>query len=110
MKDGIGELLYANGNKYSGSFLKNMRDGKGKLTIYPDNPLLEEIYEGEWLQNQKEGIGTYIYRKSIGAVYKGYWHSDKRHGRGRLKFSSGAIYTGEFQEGKQTGKGKLLTI
>ena len=45
----------------------------------------------------KDGIGMYEY--SDGSVYDGEWRDGKRHGIGTMKYED-AIYEGEWQNGK----------
>ena len=54
------------GNKITG--FGTMRDQKG-----------DKIYEGEWKDNLKHGVGTLAEK---GRLYKGYFEKDKKHGKG----------------------------
>jgi hypothetical protein len=54
---GKGEALYPNGDSYSGSYADGKRDGKGIYRYFATG----EIYNGDWVQNFKHGIGKKIY-------------------------------------------------
>lgn len=47
-----------------------MRDQKGN-----------KVYEGQWLENLKHGVGTLAER---GFLFKGYFEKDKKQGKGVL--------------------------
>ena len=44
------------------------------------------MYEGDWFQNQKHGIGAYYYQD--GNVYFGGWKHNKKEGKGIYKHKS----------------------
>jgi len=49
----VGVMVYANKDKYEGSFENWMRNGKGTM-IYANG----DKYTGEWKLNNKDGEGT----------------------------------------------------
>lgn len=51
----------------------------GKL-YYADG----NIYDGEWLNDMRHGMGTLVNYKD-GSRYEGQWERDKRHGAGMSK-------------------------
>ena len=57
----------------------------------------EEVYEGEFVNNRREGKGRLIYEN--GSVYEGEWKDDEMNGRGVLKTADGDEYTGEWVDG-----------
>ncbi len=63
-------------------------------------------YVGEWVDDKKNGQGTFIGKWS-GDKYVGEWKDDKKNGQGTYTFSSGAKYVGEFKDGKFDGRGTL---
>ena len=65
---------------------------------------LEGTYEGESLEGQPHGRGTFVY--AHGATYEGEWVQGKRHGAGRLVQADGGSYVGEWREDMKHGKGK----
>ena len=73
---------------------------KGKFT-FP-----EGIYDGEVVDGKREGYGTITYPD--GTIYKGFWHKDKRNGKGTEYKSKGKkIYRGDFKNGDRHGEGTL---
>ena len=92
---------YFKKKKYEGEYHKNdrtIRHGKGRL-IWGD-----EIYDGEWADNKKEGYG--VLTKADIPIYKGDWKNDVYHGNGELTKEYFGVYTGEFSEGIRNGKGR----
>ena len=54
MKEGRGNLSYANGNVYDGEFRADKKEGRGKMS-YANS----DVYDGEFKADKKEGRGTY---------------------------------------------------
>mmetsp|Transcript_1189 Transcript_1189/g.2930 ORF Transcript_1189/g.2930 Transcript_1189/m.2930 type:complete len:436 (-) Transcript_1189:2149-3456(-) len=74
-KNGLGDLVYADGGAYSGSFIADKRSGRGTQT---------------WVDGRK---------------YIGDWKDDEMTGKGVLTYSNGRRYEGEFVKGVMLGKG-----
>ena len=53
--DGFGNLTYKNGDFYSGHFKSGKRWGTGKM-IYNST---ESSYDGDWVNDLREGEGKY---------------------------------------------------
>ena len=51
-----------------------------------------DIYEGEWLNDKKDGKGVQLY--GDGSRYDGFWKDGEYHGHGRLISITGDIYIG----------------
>ena len=66
--------------------MNGFKEGFGKYYYYKDT-----YYEGNWIQNSKEGQGTFI---SPEGEYVGDWRSDKKQGKGRLQLTNGTILDG----------------
>lgn len=64
------------------------------------------IYDGEWLGNQRHGLGTQIWPD--GAVYIGEWRENRAAGHGRFAHSDGDVYTGQWSEDHAHGRGVYL--
>ena len=64
------------------------------------------MYEGEFKNSTKDGIG--FYRWADGTSYVGQFKKNKIHGYGKMTFSNGNSYEGEFNEGFLTGWGKFV--
>lgn len=76
--------------RYNGDYRGGNRDGHGFAEF--DNG---DTYDGEWVNNQRQGHGTYTY-KSLGAVYTGDIRHNLKHGRGQLTLRNGDVLYGEF--------------
>lgn len=67
-----------------------------------------DVYKGGFIDKVKEGKGTYI--SSIdGSTYEGFWHNDKKNGKGKHMFKTGEYYDGEWVDSKREGFGKQYT-
>lgn len=110
-----GVMLYANGNKFDGTFyygyfipageLYTCSESFGKIGImtYANG----DRYEGSFLEKERNAnVGTMYYNN--GDVYKGCWKNDKRNGKGVMKWSDGTIYDGEWQDDMMHGYGKMI--
>ena len=63
-----------------------------------------KIYEGEWLNCKRDGIGKL--RWNDGSVYTGYFRNDKACGFGKLIHADGDIYLGYWEDDRAHGIGK----
>ena len=67
-----------------------------------------DIYEGDFINNQIEGIGKFKYAN--GDSYRGEVKNSMRSGKGIMKMYNGDIYDGEFKENKKHGFGSFIYI
>ena len=119
-------MEFPNGVKFTGNFIQNRIEGRGKLE-YSEN----EYFEGELREFKRWGPGVYI-DKGKGVKYEGEWKNDQfdgdghltienqweykggfmnglKHGRGKVKyFKSENSYEGEFENNKKTGEGSMM--
>mmetsp|Transcript_5155 Transcript_5155/g.462 ORF Transcript_5155/g.462 Transcript_5155/m.462 type:complete len:101 (-) Transcript_5155:402-704(-) len=65
---GRGTAYYGTGDKYEGDYRKGIRTGKGVYTYkkpeeIPETgpPAVPDVYEGDFLNNKKHGIGKMTY-------------------------------------------------
>lgn len=81
---------------YTGTFMNNLFDGKGKLTFSDGR-----VYEGDFRAGKREGQGTMLFPN--GNKYIGAWANDLQHGVG-VFFSAkdGVRRHGEYKNGKRT--------
>ena len=86
---------------YEGYFIQGKKNGLGKLT----NKKTKVVYEGEWVNDIKEGNGKEIY--SDGSVYIGNFTNNKKNSQGKLYLANGSVYEGEFLNDKINGEGVL---
>ena len=79
----------------------------------PKSEWAGDIYQGEYLNGQASGQGTYIWKN--GDKYVGEWKSDIRNGKGTFTYGpksdrAGTIYIGDFKNGRANGKGKAIAL
>ena len=95
----FGKFNFHNGDFYIGSFKENKFNEYGKF-IYKN---AKEVYQGQFLDGKKHGIGRYFYKN--GDIYEGYWADDMRNGYGFLKYFNGDWYQGMFVKDIRHGIG-----
>jgi hypothetical protein len=87
----------------------SLRDQTSIITF-----LIGDIYEGQGMtidpngQHQLEDKGEVIFKN--GAVYKGQWLGDMKHGYGVQVWPDGARYEGYWRFNKACGKGKFWHV
>lgn len=94
-----GTYTWENGDVYDGDWRNNKKHGVG--TYYYKKSGNE--YDGDWKNNKKHGFGTFYWND--GDKYVGYYLNDKRHGKGRYTYKNGDKYEGDWVNGKRTGEG-----
>ena len=70
---------------------------------YPVRNIGKYSYDGDWVDDKKEGNGFEIYEN--GESYCGYFKNDKKNGRGVYVFKNKNTYKGEWKNDKMNGKG-----
>jgi len=96
-KTGCGAFQESNGS-YEGEWKENNKEGLGKKAFTD-----KSIYMGAWKNNMKEGHGVYTWQDNT--KYVGHWKEDKYHGFGLKSWSDGDQYEGGWKEDKKHGKG-----
>ncbi len=105
------------GNKYefveknSNTFINNLFNGEGKITmanghVYKSKPKEGKFMnDGKFIDSMLNGYGKATY--ATGDVYKGEWSDGKMHGNGKMTYKTGEVYEGEWKDGKSNGYGKM---
>jgi hypothetical protein len=101
---GLGLMVYVNGDQYEGNWKDNKRHGTGTMKYYYDG----NSYTGNWEDDKKHAtkkreIGIMNFKN--GNIYKGQWENDMMHGNGELRFSNGDNYVGTFENNNRYGFG-----
>ncbi|MCX7144216.1 MAG: hypothetical protein NT123_24910 [Proteobacteria bacterium] len=99
LAEGFGEARGA--SEYRGSFRAGRKHGKGVKT-WPSG----DRYEGDFVDDRKEGTGTYLWgprSASAGESYSGGYLNDQRHGEGVYAWPSGDRYSGPWANDAITG-------
>lgn len=98
-----GELMIGE-NKYVGEYLNGQPHGYGTLYFFNDK-YNRKSYEGAWINGKRAGQGTMIWND--GEKYVGGWEDGLRNGYGTDYYADGRIYEGNFLRDKKHGKGKM---
>ncbi len=92
--------------RYDGYAKNDLLDGMGYI-VYPDG----DEYTGEFTIGHFNGYGEYTY--GDGSVYTGFWSGNQYNGIGRLRSKQningcegGKTYTGYFKNGEKSGFGR----
>jgi hypothetical protein len=93
----------ATGEVYEGEWINGQRNGFG-VCLFPDGTM----YEGWWLNNKEHGPSGLWMTGTREVLYSGEWAEGRIHGTGTYYFPSGDVYTGEFKEGAKHGKGRYV--
>lgn len=101
--NGIGEVVFSNGDRLSGEFRNGLVDGRATWSSGTSG----NSYDGSWHDGKREGMGTYSWARSQ-QRYVGEWADDKRQGQGKLTWSNGDRFVGEFRDNRQYS-GKYYT-
>lgn len=118
LPNGMGKVIYADGDQYEGYFAEGYRQGHGKYTwengaMYVGNYMggkksgfgilefadTEQVYIGEWNENQREGLGILYDKKD--QYEMGVWKENKKVEDLRgvpLKTEDGYIYISDVEE------------
>ncbi|XP_075710881.1 MORN repeat-containing protein 3 isoform X3 [Rhinoderma darwinii] len=107
-KSGLRHTVYSvNGDQYTGEWLNNQKHGKGTFVWKSTN----SIYEGEWKSGKRSGFGTYSVQdpntKEYVKVYSGCWKKDKKHGYGTYFYADKEYYEGDWEAGQRSGWGRM---
>lgn len=100
-RDGRGKLIHMNGDVYEGEWVADKKEGMGKQ-YWADG----SVYIGGFKANMKDGLGEYVW--SDQSHYIGEWKNNQIHGQGRYLWTDGRVYVGEWGAGVMAGYGELV--
>lgn len=100
LKDGYG-IYETSTFVFKGEFLFDQLNGYGILK----QKLREEIYEGEFINGNKSGIGVNKILYDNQSYHIGLYIKNKKNGIGFEKYKNGDFYEGEFIDDAKTGWG-----
>jgi len=89
------------GTLYEGEWKNNQRHGVGRF-VWNNN----DRYVGEWCQDYKHGHGIMLWTN--GDRYDGFWDHDLRQGKAIYSYANGGKYEGEYEKDERHGKGKFF--
>ena len=67
-----------------------------------------DVYQGEWKQGYRHGLGTYVFAN--GNRHIGEWINDKTFGPGTLIYANGQKYKGGLINFEKNGKGTFYFL
>ena len=79
------------------------RDGYGVYTWNTD----DYVYSGHWSKNQRDGVGTQIYK---GVKYEGHFQNGKKHGKGIRTDTNADVFEEEWRYGKRLKQTKMKQV
>ena len=108
VRNGHGEAVMANGDRYLGQWVGDAPHGHGSYTY----TLAAEVYEGAWVGGLRHGQGELRSTSAADTLdeYIGGWRADRRSGRGVQRFgASGDVLEGTWIEDALEGHGTLVS-
>ena len=97
-ENGSGVYVFADGDKYTGSFQNGRFNGRG-IFVTTDG----DKYDGSFKDDEFYGTGVYLF--ADGRKYRGEFKHDEFHGKGTMLYPNGDKYVGEFKNDQFNGKG-----
>jgi len=125
MKDGQGEITFANNDLYNGQLVGSTISGTG-IMQYVNG----DVYAGQWKNNQRDGKGTMHFED--GTELSGKWNGDEYQadwsalgyrgdrtaaadcnagcgdGTGKYRYPNGTLYYGQVKNSQPAGKGTVV--
>ncbi len=98
---GQGMYIFANGDRYQGAWKDGKKHGPGIYLYLADNEFKGDTYVGEYMNDIKNGQGTYIWKD--GFKYTGNWLDNNQDGQGIYIYPDGSKELGEFKNGLLNG-------
>ena len=99
-QNGTGTYRYSSVSTYSGQFVQDLRQGKGKMTLQNGN-----VYEGQFVNGRMQGQGSMTYGNGDRCV--GMWSNDQPNGQGKYFFKTRERYEGQLVNGQFAGIGTM---
>ncbi|MBE6673366.1 MAG: hypothetical protein E7599_07630 [Ruminococcaceae bacterium] len=99
MRNGYGVYYYADGSRYSGEFVNDLKVDDNATLIIQNPDGSQDVYVGGFVEDIKSGYGEY--RWESGAFYVGEFANDVMEGQGTYTWPGGVhSYTGTFKGNK----------
>ncbi len=98
--NGLGTIVYSNGDRFAGRFENGKRHGEGVFAWVGGT-----YYKGEFLNGLRHGQGKVVFPK--GDQYDGRWQSGKPHGQGTFTAADGTREQREWRHGCSMLNGSL---
>ena len=101
---GKGYFKDQNNNWYKGEFKYGYFWGKGQLSVAD-----LYLYQGDFIMSRRQGTGICKFFIQKGEKYEGQWKEDQMNGLGKYIKSTKHYYYGNMANDKYNGNGKLVT-
>ncbi len=103
MPHGKGYFIDEDSNWYRGDFKYGFFWGKGQMNVagYYN-------YDGEFIMSRRQGYGMCKFTLPKDEIYEGDWDQDNMHGLGRYITTPQHFYYGNMRDNKFNGRGKLV--
>jgi hypothetical protein len=95
-----GKMIYANGDIYEGDWTDNLKHGVGKYS----SALEKWTYEGKFTLDKITGSGVLTLEN--GDKYSGNFHEGLMEGDGTVDYTNGDVFHGTFHRGARHGNGE----
>lgn len=102
-KHGKGLYEWVNGDKYDGEWDDGKRHGKGVMALATG-----DTYDGDWSNDMFTGDG--VYKSTNGNTYNGKWLNNKKDGKGVFTWANHATYDGFWSNDKRQGEGVFMNF
>ena len=99
-RHGQGTFIYKSGTKLSGSFYEGLPSFGTETYV---GKWKGDKYTGSFSKWKRSGRGTYYWKN--GDKYIGQWKDGKRLGQGTYIWKNGDKYVGQYKDGKKHGQG-----
>lgn len=96
-------ITYQDGTVYVGQTADLLPNGKGRLTFSSG-----EYYDGDFVNGQMTGYGTYVYQPAVGDRYEGFMENGLRSGKGKYTWADGSYYDGAYKNDMKDGEGTYI--
>lgn len=101
----IGELIYDNGNKYTGYFDNGVKSSHIDSIMEDSNG---DVHIGKFKEEKINGFGTFM-TKDRKTAFRGEMKDGKPNGNGYLLKKGDLLYEGQFVDAKIEGRGIMTT-
>lgn len=98
--NGLGTIVYSNGDRFAGQFENGKRHGEGVFAWVGGT-----YYKGQFQSGLRHGQGKVVFPK--GDRYEGQWHRGKPHGSGTFTSANGTAEQREWRNGCSMLDGSL---
>ena len=102
--EGQGAYEWKDGSKYEGEIKAGLRHGSGVFRS-PDGTL---VYDGQWQEGKRHGVGKLTYDSEGKECYEGEWQLDLKVGKGTMRYASGNVYEGSWHADVKSGQGTMM--